>query len=184
MFAPAKHCQGRRPCIIIRGCRQTFFHPPTRGPDMSDMNSLDEILDYAIDMEQKAVDLYTEIAERAHNENNRIMFLSLADEERGHKAKLEMIKSGKLVMGGEAPVQDLKIVDYANDIELGEKPSYQDILLFAMKQEKQAYRMYIDLANCAGSVEVKELFLNLAQEEANHKLRFEIEYDEHVLREN
>ena len=151
---------------------------------MSDLNKLDEILDYAMDMEQKAVDLYTEIAERAQSEHNRLMFLSLADEERGHKAKLEMIKSGKLEMGGEAPVQDLKIVDYANDVELGEKPSYQDILLFAMKQEKLAYRMYMDLADRAGNGDVQKLFQNLAHEEANHKLRFEIEYDEHFLKEN
>jgi len=28
------------------------------------------------------------------------------------------------------------------------------------------------------------LFLGLAQEESRHKLRFELEYDEYVLREN
>ena len=30
---------------------------------MSDLNTVEEILDYAIDMEQAAVDLYTRIAE-------------------------------------------------------------------------------------------------------------------------
>ena len=61
---------------------------------MSDLNNIEEILDYAIDMEQKAVDLYTDIAEQAQNEHNRKIFLSLADEERGHKSKLEMVKAG------------------------------------------------------------------------------------------
>ena len=32
--------------------------------------------------------------------------------------------------------------------------------------------------------ELKSLFLRLAQEEAKHKLHFEIEYDEHILTEN
>ena len=31
---------------------------------------------------------------------------------------------------------------------------------------------------------VKKLFLTLANEEAKHKLRFEIEYDDEVLNEN
>ena len=151
---------------------------------MSDLNNIEEILDYAIDMEQKAVDLYTDIAEQAQNEHNRKIFLSLADEERGHKSKLEMVKAGKLIIDAAEEVQDLKIVDYANDMELSDKPSYQDILLFAMKQEKLAYGMYTDLADRAPNEEIKNLFLTLAHEEANHKLRFEIEYDEYVLREN
>ena len=151
---------------------------------MSDLTNLEEILDYAIDMEQMAVDLYTKIAEQAQTEHNRKLFLSFADEERGHKSKLEMVKKGKIEIGVTDEVQDLKIVDYANDVELSAKPSYQDILMFAMKQEKQAYRLYTDLAAKAERQEIKDLFLSLAHEEANHKLRFEIEYDEFVLREN
>ncbi len=151
---------------------------------MTNMNNLDEILNYAIDMEQVAVDLYTKIAEKAATEHNRQMFLSFAQEERGHKIKLENVKLGKIDIGSMEAVQDLKIADYANDVEITDNSSYQDILMFAMKQEKQAYRLYTDLAQRTDNAEVKELFLALAHEEANHKLRFEIEYDEHVLREN
>ena len=151
---------------------------------MSDLTNLEEILDYAIDMEQKAVDLYTKIAEQARTEHNRKLFLSFADEERGHKTKLEMVKKGKIEIGHTEEVQDLKIVDYANDIELSEKPSYQDILMFAMKQEKQAYRLYTDLAAKAENPDIQALFLSLAHEEANHKLRFEEEYDTEVMGEN
>jgi len=151
---------------------------------MTELNSLAEILDYAIDMEQKAVDLYTMIAEKAATEHNKKLFLSFAHEERGHKAKLENVKVGRIEIGSLEKVQDLKIADYANDVELTEKASYQTILMFAMKQEKQAFRLYTDLAEKAESEEIRDLFLSLAQEEAKHKLRFEIEYDEHVLREN
>lgn len=151
---------------------------------MTDLNNLEEILDYAIAMEQKAVDLYTDIAAKADTEHNRQLFLSFAQEERGHKIKLENVKLGKIEIGSTEKVQDLKIADYANDVELSDDSSYQNILMFAMKQEKQAYRLYTDLADRADNEEIKELFLSLAHEEANHKLRFEIEYDERVLREN
>ena len=151
---------------------------------MTDMNNLEEILDYAIAMEQAAVDLYTRIAEKAKTEHNRQLFLSFAQEERGHKIKLENVKTGKIELGSTEKIQDLKIADYANDVEITDNSSYQDILMFAMKQEKQAFRLYTDLAGRSESEEIQQFFLSLAHEEANHKLRFEIEYDEHVLREN
>jgi len=151
---------------------------------MTNLNNLEEILDYAIAMEQAAVDLYTKIADNASTEHNRQLFLSFAQEERGHKIKLENVKTGKIVIGSTDKIQDLKIADYANDVEITDNSSYQDILMFAMKQEKQAFRLYTDLADRSESDEIKNFFLALAHEEANHKLRFEIEYDEHVLRDN
>jgi rubrerythrin len=151
---------------------------------MSDFNSVDEILDYAIEMEQKAIDLYTRLAEQAKTPVTQKVFEGFAGEEKGHKAKLEAVKSGKGIIGTVKAVQDLKIADYTNDIELSDTPTYEEALLFAMKQEKQAFRMYTDLADRADSQDLQHLFLVLAQEEAKHKLRFELEYDEHVLTEN
>ena len=151
---------------------------------MTNLNSLEEILDYAISTEQAAADLYTKIADQAKSESIRQTFLSFAQEERGHKAKLELVKAGQIELGETGKVQDMKIADYVNDIEITDDSSYQDILVFAMKQEKQAFRMYNDLADRAGNEEMRNLFLALAHEEANHKLHFEIEYDERVLSEN
>lgn len=151
---------------------------------MTDLNNLNEILDYAIALEQRAVDLYTLIADKAKSEHNRQLFLSFAREEMGHKTKLENVKKGKLEIEVAEKVMDLKIADYANDVELTDNSSYQTILMYAMKQEKQAFRLYTDLADRAEDPQIRDLFLALAQEEARHKLRFEIEYDEQVLREN
>jgi rubrerythrin len=53
-----------------------------------------------------------------------------------------------------------------------------------MNKEKAAFKLYSALANRANSDEMKNVFMSLAQEESKHKLRFEIEYDEFVLREN
>jgi len=61
---------------------------------------------------------------------------------------------------------------------------YQDALVLAMSQEKAAFKLYSKLAERSPNQEYKNLFLGLAQEEAKHKLRFELEYDEYVLREN
>ena len=61
---------------------------------------------------------------------------------------------------------------------------YQQALLLAMKKEKAAFKLYSALADRAPNAQLKDVFLGLAQEESKHKLRFEIEYDEYVLREN
>ena len=53
-----------------------------------------------------------------------------------------------------------------------------------MKKEKAAFRLYSDLAAKTDDANRKETMLGLAQEEAKHKLRFEVEYDEFVLTEN
>ena len=144
----------------------------------------DEILDFAIQKEQEAVELYTGLASRVKSSAMKAELEHIAGEERGHKAKLERVKSGKKLLGADAKVQDLKISDYTVDVELDDNPDYQSVLLFAMKQEKAAFKLYTDLAAVAPDAELRELLLGLAQEEAKHKLKFEIEYDQNILVEN
>jgi rubrerythrin len=61
--------------------------------------------------------------------------------------------------------------------------NYQRTLILAMKREKASYKLYIDLAESTDDAGLKSTMLALAQEEAKHKLRFEIEYDENILKE-
>jgi rubrerythrin len=84
----------------------------------------------------------------------------------------------------DAKVRDLKIADYLVDVKPSATMSYQDALILAMKKEKAAFRMYTKLAEKAENPDVKAVFLNLAQEESKHKLAFEVEYDEYILKEN
>ncbi len=62
--------------------------------------------------------------------------------------------------------------------------SYPEALVVAMKKEKAAFRLYTSLSKRASDPALKVLFAGLAQEESKHKLRFEVEYDDFVLREN
>jgi rubrerythrin len=62
--------------------------------------------------------------------------------------------------------------------------SYADALVLAMKKEKAAFKLYTNLSQRTDNPELKAVFQSLAVEESKHKLRFEIEYDEHVMREN
>ncbi len=61
---------------------------------------------------------------------------------------------------------------------------YKDALILAMQKEKASFRLYADLAEVVENKAQRKAFLSLAQKEAKHKLRFEIEYDNVVLKEN
>ncbi len=152
---------------------------------MQQWKSVDEILDFAIDQEQQAADFYTELSGRMDRPWMGKIFLEFAKEELGHKKKLMDIKAGKLLLASEKKVLDLKIGDYLVDVETtGVKLDYQQALVIAMKKEKKAFKMYTDLAEAADDANIRTVFLSLAQEEAKHKLRFEIEYDDVIMSEN
>jgi rubrerythrin len=152
---------------------------------MQNFNSLDEILEMAIKDELRAANLYAELAKNSRNREIQKVFEQFSQEELGHKAKLERMKSGEEVPVTDEKVQDLKIADYVVDVDTSRTDlNYQDALIIAMKEEKAAFRLYSDLAARMEDPAARDMFLMLAQEEAKHKLRFEIEYDEYVLTEN
>jgi rubrerythrin len=145
--------------------------------------SIDETLEFAIAEEQAAADFYAGLAGRTDVPGMSEALLSFAQEEMGHKAKLEAVKAGVGMSPAARPVIDLKIADYVADVVPDPQMSYRDTLIVAMKKEKAAFRLYTDLAAATADAEIRSLFLALAQEEARHKLRFEIEYDD-LLEEN
>jgi rubrerythrin len=147
--------------------------------------SIDEILDFAIANEIEANQFYLELAAKMDVPAMKRVFEEFAQEEEGHRAKLEAVKRGSWQLDGmKERIENMGLADYLVDIEPTADMSYADALVLAMKKEKAAYRLYIDLADRAEADDIKNLFLSLAAEEARHKLRFEIEYDDVVLKED
>ena len=151
---------------------------------MEAFKSMNDILTFAIDSEQEAVEFYSALAENAKNEEMRNVFIQFAKEEMGHKSKLMKVKDEGTFEIRAEQISDLKIADYLVDVEANPNMSYQEALIVAMKKEKSAFKLYTNLAQKAPNDTMRDIFLSLAQEESKHKLRFEIEYDEFVLREN
>jgi rubrerythrin len=151
---------------------------------MKDFNSIDEILDFAIKNEQIAVDFYVNLSEKFSDKSMKQTFVGFAKEEMGHKARLTSIKEKGLYEMKKEDVMDLKITDYVVRAEPTKDMSYADALRLAMKREKAAFRLYTVLSEKSPNDDMKHLFQGLAQEEAKHKLRFEVEYDDTILKEN
>jgi len=147
--------------------------------------SVEAILDFAIAGEIEAQLFYRDLAAKASVPAMKQAFEDFAKEEAGHQAKLEAVKRGGVSFGsGAVKVQSLGLADYLVAPVPTADMTYAEALIQAMKKEKAAYKLYLDLAAVAEAEELTELFLGLAAEEAKHKLRFEIEYDDVVLKED
>jgi rubrerythrin len=143
---------------------------------MEQVSSPNEILDFAISREIEANRFYLELARRMADSKMAQVFEDFAREELDHKAKLEAVKAGELVIEPDE-VGSLGIADYVMGDDAWPQMSYANVLILAMNKEKKSYRLYFDLAARVKDTKLKDMFLRLAQEEANHKLRFELEYD-------
>lgn len=151
---------------------------------MKQFKSAEEILGFAIREEEQASAFYASLAKKSTQGFMKKIFEDFSREELGHKAKLEAVRKKGGAGLPSQKVQDLKIGDYLVEAQPSSDMSYQDALILAMKKEKAAFRMYSELAEASADADLRTLMLGLAQEEARHKLRFEVEYDEEILRDN
>jgi len=147
-----------------------------------EFESIEDILDFAIEKEMEAHEMYMHIADMVERHGLRQTFLDIAAMELGHKAKLEKVKAGNLSGFGNREIQNLRLSDHLVDVKPHPDMNYQDTLLFAMKAEQRAHNLYMKLAEV--NSELHELFRDLAEEELKHKLFFETEYDDVILAGN
>ncbi len=152
---------------------------------MPKFNTIDDVISFAIDNETQAHQWYLQLAAKMNNPTMRKVFEDFAKEELGHKTRLESMRQDKipLIAAGEK-IPDLAIAENSPDVQPTANMDYQAALLLAMKKEKSAFALYSNLAAAVSEPTIKNALLAMAQEEAKHKLRFELEYDEAVLKEN
>ena len=151
---------------------------------MSKAKSYEEVLQFAIEREQEAQRDYEAAAATAKSPAMREALLEMAAQERGHEHRLRGLDVAKFLEKAKTPVPSLDIAEYVVAGEFHPGMNYPELLSLAMQREKAAYRLYTDLARVTPDPDARALFKALAQEEARHKLTFEVEFDEKVLQEN
>ncbi len=146
---------------------------------MGNIDSIEEILEYAISREVEAYYFCLALAGRVDTPRMRQVFEDMAAEELEHKAKLEleMIKMGITLPERQMPTGRPESGYIMSDSDAPLDIDYTDMLLLGMEKEEAAFRMYVNLIPNVKDEESREVLLALAQEEVRHKLRFETEYD-------
>jgi rubrerythrin len=79
-------------------------------------------------------------------------------------------------------ITDLKRADYMVEIDFKPGMTYFSVIRIAMKLEEKGNKMYTKMAESAGSEDMSNVFLILAQEEMKHKNQLETIYDDHLAK--
>jgi len=146
------------------------------------LNSLDEILRFAIRKEVDAAAFYRMAADRS-NPGVKKAFEKLAKEEEGHKKKLEGFDLKKIGQMKLKKTKGLGMSEVMEDVPYDPEMSYADLLRMAIKNEEKSQRFYLSTEKMVTEPNLKKLLFILAQEESTHKERLERIYDEEILKE-
>jgi len=146
------------------------------------LNSLDEILRFAIRKEADAAAFYRMAADRS-NPGVTKAFQELAKEEEGHKKKLEGFDPKKIEKMEVKETRGLGLSEMMEDVPYSSEMSYADLLRMAIKNEEKSQQLYASTAKLVKEADLKKLLLILAQEESTHKEKLEKIYDKEVLQE-
>ena len=142
--------------------------------------SIEEIINFAIENEKEAVAFYTDLSEQETFASARKTFIAFAEEEKKHQKMLEDFSGNKEKIASYQYkwIPDIKRSDYMTEITYKAGMPYEDILLLAMKREEKSLRLYNELAGKTEDDACIQLFKVLAQEEAQHKLGIESIFDD------
>ena len=145
---------------------------------MEGLNTIGEVLEFAIAREIDASEFYMELSGQMENPAIRSLFEELANEELEHKARLELelMKEG-MVAKTEGRITGVGASDFMMDGEVRRDMSLKDALALSIEKEKRSFRFYTRLAGIVTDEAMVETLMSLAEEEARHMVRFETEYE-------
>jgi len=149
-------------------------------------DSLEAIVDFAMEKEKEAAQFYSELAKEEAFSGSKDMFLEFAREEAKHQKLLHDFKSKGFTQAMKDYklkwIKDIKRSDYVVDLEYRKGMAYNEILMLAMKREEKALKLYNDFLKQSDSPEAQKVFKMLCQEEAKHKLSLETMYDDYMAK--
>ncbi len=144
-------------------------------------SSMDDVVNFAIEKEEKAMEFYQKCADRAKNPGIKQFFKEMVEEEERHRNMLKDLNPLNLGAVKLETIEDLQISDYLVEVKFKEDITYQEALTLAMKREEKAHAFYAAWQNKCMHEKTAKVFEILAQEEMKHKRRIETIYDDEIL---
>ncbi len=153
---------------------------------MSQFETLDDILDFAIVQEKAAQKFYAKLfaeAEESKDSEKARIYQDLVEQERIHEEKLQKLRSSHTRLA--APdLTDLEKSGYLKALPLGPEMSLKEVFQYALKKEKSAKMLYNVLANNMPRGELADMFRMLASEESDHADYFRKEHKALCMKAN
>jgi rubrerythrin len=141
-------------------------------------NSLQSVIDLAIQKEEEAYDFYMNLRDVVEDNMVKDTLKYLANEESQHKAFLVQCKEQIACKVGLRPDQtvDYRVAEHLNQPDIKKNINSAEVYLIAANREMNAYNFYTGLANYFPEGPEKALFVRMANEEMKHKEKMEYLY--------
>jgi rubrerythrin len=154
--------------------------------DPTRLESIEEIIDFAIQRERDAQANYLSYAGRTERRGFSDLLLKMAEMEKAHELKLVALKQGQNTAALFSPPEgeDLGLAEMLVEVPFSADMDYGDFLVLVIQKEREAENLYRKLESLTNSPDVRSLFGLLADEERKHRDWAQERYDEDILKEN
>lgn len=144
-----------------------------------EFETIEEAIQFAIQKEEASAQFYHDIAERMESPATKIIFGVLSQNELKHKSNLEMemMKIGRTVMQQPCTISDLPDTSYLEVDEEARKMTFLDALQVAIRKERASFVLYASLMAQTTDPVLRQILLELSEEEMRHLIQFENEYN-------
>jgi rubrerythrin len=124
---------------------------------MMEFNTFEDVLDFAILQEKAAQQFYSDLEEKVTNDDVRLFYKTLIQEEHLHELKLRELKrfGYELV---EPDMETLKESGYLDAMPVSPEISFVDAVRYAIKKERSARMLYHTLGEMCKRNDIMVLF--------------------------
>ena len=142
---------------------------------MPDFYSIQDVLSFAIRLEQASQAFYRQLSRKAHNPSVAQFLTTLVTEEKLHEVQLQRLlnEQGAVL---DKSISAEEVSRYVQAMDVSESLDYKEAVKLAVDKEKAAGMLYSVLAAVMDDKTLEEMFLLLSKQEKAHKEFFEKEY--------
>lgn len=138
-----------------------------------------EVIGFAVMREEESHAFYQNLAQKTKDPFLQTLFNTFAGEELRHKQvllDLETDSLDKMLDRILAKQDDLGIAKQMEDVKPDPGMTFGDSLILAMQREDKAFELYSLLAEICEDDDLSILFIGLAKEEEQHRIKIEKTY--------
>jgi len=138
----------------------------------------DGVIEKAIANEEEANRFYLKLADRVTDPQAKDTLLYLAREEAGHKNNLLRYRQESFIRNATKieEVPDCKVVEFISSPGISYNMESKDVYLLASARELNSYNLYVGMASVHPEGEIRDMLLQMANEEIKHKEKVEYLY--------
>jgi rubrerythrin len=150
---------------------------------MADFYSIQDILSFAIRLEQASQEFYRHLSGLVDSPSVSGYLDTLIEEEKLHELRLRQVLSEQ---GGalEASISAKEIECYIQAVQVPASLDYKGAVKIARDKEKAAQMLYLVIAGATADPQLQGVFRQLSAQEKIHRTFFENEYRAICLSEN